>query len=674
MPTEPLYDVSVQHHVTIPARDGLALSANLWLPVPRRPEERFPAILEMIPYRKDDWRYNSDHSRMDYLARRGYACCRLDVRGTGSSPGIALDEYTAAETQDGYDAVEWLAAQPWCNGRVGMWGISYGGFTAIQVAKLRPPHLKAIVPMYATDDRYLDDVHYLGGCKTASELAQYAVSMVAMNALPPSARSTDDWAARWKERLEQTPPWLLSWLRHQHDGAYWRQGSLRPGYEDITCAIFSIGGWADGYTNAALRMHEACVNAPRRTLIGNWSHLYPDTGYPGPNLDWLHEMVRFFDYWLHGIDNGVMDEPPLTLFRREYTEPAAFPPTFNGAWHSEAGYPIARTRCELYYLGAGTLEPEPAPTSSADPYPHRPTLGTHASLCWGAGGAPNGLSRDLRPDEALSLTYTGPPLSEPLDIIGFPEAVLHLSSSAPVAHVVVRLTDVAPDGTSAHVTSGVLNLTHRNGHDRPEPLTPGEVYPIRVILKAAGYRFLAGHRIRLSVASAWWPVIFPSPYPADNALHHGGLTPSRLILPVVGPDPDLPAPPRFKTTPPEMIAVGRDGQEDPPVWRISEDVIAGSVTVESYEGGETVLPDSTSLFASEHIRLTTFHDDPAHAQLYNEGVYRLTEAGYTIEVESVGTIRGSLSHFHVDIALRVRLNGSLFFQRSWLESIPRHLL
>ena len=451
---KPPYEVDIRYNVLIPMRDGLDLSANLFRPVPRQSDEKFPAILEMIPYRKGDWRYRADHQWMTYLAQRGYVGCRLDIRGTGSSPGIALDEYTPTETRDGYDAVEWLAAQSWCNGNVGMWGVSYGGFTAIQVAALQPPSLKAIAPMYATDDRYTDDIHYLGGCLTGSELAQYAVSQIGMNAMPPTLKySRGDWAAQWKARLEQTPPWLLAWLRQQTDGPYWRSGSLAPDYGRISCAIFHIGGWADGYTNAVLRMQEKCVNATRKALIGPWVHATPDRAYPGPNIDWLHELVRFFDYWLKGIDNGVTEEPPLTIFRQEYTPPEPFPKQLNGVWHTESVYPIERTNFHHLYLGRDVLQSAPCSAPQVDSYPHRPTGGTHASLCWGGGVAPNRLARDLRPDEALSLTYTSQPVAEPLDIIGFPEAILHLSSTAPVAHVVVRLTDVASDGTSALVST-----------------------------------------------------------------------------------------------------------------------------------------------------------------------------------------------------------------------------
>ena len=330
-------------------------------------------------------------------------------------------------------------------------------------------------------------------------------------------------------------------------------------------------------------------------------------------------------------------------------------------------------------MGKDPSPPSPLPIKGEggggegiDHYPHRPTLGTHAGLCWGAGVPPNGLARDLRPDEALSLTYTGDPLDEPLDIIGFPETVLYLSCTAPVAHVVVCLTDVAPDGTSAPVTTGVLNLTHRDGHADPKPLEPGVVYEVHVPLKATGYRFLIGHRIRLSVASAYWPMIFPSPYAADNYLHRGPAHPSRLILPVLPPAPRAPAPPHFKTTPPELIETPVS-VEQPSMWRIVEDVIEQSVTVKLYGGDTASILDGVSLSTSERIELTAYHNDPAHVHLFNECVYVLKEHGYDIDVRSSGAIRSTEMDFHVDVQLSVKLNGNVFFQKSWLESVPRRL-
>ncbi|MFN8457157.1 MAG: CocE/NonD family hydrolase [Anaerolineae bacterium] len=437
------------------------------------------------------------------------------------------------------------------------------------------------------------------------------------------------------------------------------------------------------------------TNAPRKALIGNCAHSLPDHAYPGPNLDWLHEVVSFFDYWLKELDNGVMDEPAITLFLREYTEPEAFPKVWNGHWRSEPAYPIERMQWREFYLGDTTLEARtgrgeeaenpspprllaspprlPTPSPHVDSYPHRPTLGTRAGLCWGAGAEPNGLARDLRPDEALSLTYTSAPLTEPLDVIGFPEAILYLSCDAPVAHVVVRLTDVAPDGTSAWVSAGMLNLTHREGHENPKPLTPGEVYEIKVPLKATGYHFLPGHQLRLSLASAYWPVIWPSPYRAMNYLHRGPATPSCLILPVVPAVAPPVESPSFKTSPPELISVGSASYE-PATWQVIEDVIEQSVTVKTYGADSADLPNGVSLATSELLELTAYHHDPAHAQLYNECVYHLKEHGYETHIRTSGTFRSTETDFHMDVQLQVTLNGNPFFQKSWLESIPRQLV
>jgi putative CocE/NonD family hydrolase len=677
--------------VWIRARDGVALSANLWLPIPTvtEPDARFPAILEMIPYGKDNWRRNADIARGTYLAQRGYVLCRLDVRGTGSSGGLALDEYTEDETRDAYDAVEWLAAQPWCSGAVGMWGISYGGFTSIQVASLRPPHLRAIVPVQATDDRYLTDVHYIGGCLTASELSQYAVSQVAMNAMPPDpAIVGEGWRSAWLARLEATPPWLFAWLRQQHDGPYWRSGSLAPDYEAIDAAILSFGGWMDSYVDAALRMQAAC-HAPSRTIVGNWVHGLPSSAMPGPNIDELYEMVRFFDRWLKGVPNGADEEPAIVWFEREYAEPEPFPDSLPGRWRAATSYPHPAAAPRTWVFGGGSLPlvgrlvavqvetsaAAPGP-SGVDRYRHRPTIGTRASLSWGAGGPPNGLARDLRPDESLGPTYTSEPLEAPLEVFGAPEVVLHLAVSAPVATAVVRLTDVAPDGTSAQVSAGILNLTHRRSHDQPAPMAPGRVEEIRVPLRPAGYRFLRSHRLRVSVASAAWPVIWPSPDAAEFELWHGSATPSRLILPVVPPaggPGDAPVP-DFKTSPPEVSGAGLEGAADPPVWQIATDVIDGSVTVTIHDGREDVLDDGRRLYSAETLVLTASDANPARASLTADVVYRWHEHAFETEIRARALQTSDASAFDLHVELQVELDGEPFFGRDWHESISRRLV
>lgn len=696
--SEPRFAVQADWDVRIPARDGVELSANIWRPVPGPGRDgvdattRFPAILEMIPYGKDNWRRASDVTRGEWFAARGYALCRLDVRGTGSSFGVARDEYTAEETLDGYDAVEWLAAQPWCTGAVGMWGISYGGFTAIQVAALRPPHLKAIVPVMATDDRYLDDIHYRGGCVTVSELSQYAVSQVAMNAMPPDAAFRGDaWRADWLARLDATPPWLFAWLRHQTDGPYWRQGSLAPDYGAITAAIFNIGGWHDSYVDPAFRMQARCP-APSHTLVGNWVHSWPHDAEPGPNLDELHEIDRFFARHLRDVDNGWDGEPPVVWFEHEFAPPEPFPSSLPGRWRAATAYPHPSTEVRTWHLGPRLLRPDQATDADGgvDAFRHVATTGTRGALSWGAGGAPNGLARDVRRDEDAGPTYTSEPLLEPLEVLGVPEVVLQLAVDVPVATVSVRLSDVAPDGTTALVSAGVLNLTHRRSHAEPEPMRPGVVEEVRVPLRTAGYRWLPGHRVHLAISSSLWPVLWPSPFPATFHLHRGPTAPSRLELPVVPPaggPGDAPVP-AFRAAAPDLrwpeadpIDGAGPAQADDPVWRIEDDVIAGTVTVHVHDGGEAIVPDGRRLYAAETLRMRASDADPAHAALEAQVVYRWQERETgrdgdltRIEIRADSRQSSTATEFDLSVRLEVDVDGERFFDRDWHEVIARHLV
>ena len=664
------YEFDVHHHVRIAARDGVLLSANLWLPRAQSAAQRFPAVLEMIPYRKDDWRYESDHARMGYLAERGFAGCRVDVRGTGSSAGVALDEYTAAETLDGFDVVAWLAAQAWCNGSVGMWGISYGGFTAIQVAMLQPPALKAILPMYASADRYTDDVHYLGGCKTVSEMLGYTLSQIGMNALPPvPSIAQAGWLPQWRARLEQTPPWLLNNLRQQQDGEYWRRGSLAPDYGRIKCALLLVGGWNDGYTNSALRMLRHC-SAPRRAIIGPWGHTLPHAPFPGPALDWMREMVRFFGYWLRGDQNGVMDEPALLYYETAHAAPQPFPLQLTGSWQATDAYGSLQTAGATLWLGSNALCASAPAQAGVAHYAHRPAHGTHASLCWGPGGLPTGLARDLRADDALVPFFTSAPLAEPLRVLGNPYAVLFVSSSAPVAAVVVRLSEVAPDGAATLVSTGILNLAHRAGHAQPQALEPGVVYEVHVELKGIGHQFSAGNALRLSVSSGWWPVLWPTPHAAHNQLHWGADCPARLQLPLAPAGQALPA---LKFTPPDNVPGGACS-ELPPRYQVIEDVLADTVTVSVFSGDRNELADGISLSVSELMEMTAHNIDPAVVSVASDIHYDLSQAGNVAAAHVHGTIKSTATHFHVDLHLRTTWQGKVFFEREWVEAIARDWL
>jgi predicted acyl esterase len=545
----------------------------------------------------------------------------------------------------------------------------------------------------ATDDRYLDDVHYRGGCVTVSELSKYAVSQVAMNAMPPDAMFRGAaWRDEWRARLDATPPWLFAWLRHQTDGPYWRQGSLAPDYDAIEVPIFNIGGWRDSYVDPAFRMQARC-RTPSHTLVGNWVHSWPHGAYPGPNLDELHEIARFFDRHLNGVDNGWDDEPAIVWFEQEYDEPVAFPVSLPGRWRAAAAYPHPAAALRRWRFGDGTLaeDAEVDASPGQDTFRHLPTTGTQGPLSWGAGDPPNGLARDLRSDETAGPTYTSAPLTEALEVLGVPEVVVHLEVDAPVARLSVRLSDVAPDGTSALVSAGVLNLTHRRSHVSPEPLRPGVVEEVRVPLRTAGYRWRPGHRLRVALASSVWPVLWPSPYPATFRVHRGGATPSRLEVPVVPPaggagDVAVPA---FRSDPPELrwpttepVDGAGPARDDLPAWRIERDVLGGSTTVVIHDGGEDIVPDGRRLYAAETIRMTAREDDPAHAELVANVVYRWQErepdapesALTRIEIRARSRQTSTASDFDLAVRLEIDVHGERFFERTWEERIPRHLV
>ncbi len=660
--------VELRADVRVPARDGVELSVNLFLPL--GVTGRVPAILNTDPYRKDDWSAGWDLSLAAYLAAHGYAYARLDVRGTGSSGGVALDEYTEAETLDGHDTVEWLAAQSWCSGAIGMWGLSYGGFTSIQVAATRPPHLRAIVPVQATDDRYTDDVHYVGGAMSVSEMSQYSVSQVAMNALPAlPSRWGDDWLDRWRERLEATPVWLFEWARQQRDGPYWRRGSLRPDYGRIEAAILHITGWMDEYVDAAIRMQAHCTStAGRRTIVGPWVHGLPDHAYPAPNIDWLREMVRWFDRWLKDEPNGADLEPPLTWFHRSPTPPERFPKQLEGEWRATAAWPARTSSMRTLHLGAGSLDDAPPSSASPTTFPHRPTAGIRGgSLCWGAGHPPNGLAGDLRLEADAGPSWVSEPLDAPVDVLGVPVALLSVAATQPVAHLVARLGCVLPDGSIEQVSEGILNLTHRNSHEDPQPLEPGRTYEVRLPLRVAGYRFPPGHRIHLSLASAHWPVIWPAPGGGELTIHGG-----RVDLPVAPHDGARP--PAFPSEPSALAEVGSETSE-PTRWEVVEDAAAGEVAVHTHEASVSVMPDGVStLYVGETLTMAASEREPGAGRFENACEYRLDSEGHRIVVVADGGIQTSPTAFDMTANLRVDLDGETFFERTWREEIARDLL
>ena len=511
-------------HVWIPMPDGARLSARIWMPEDAE-RDPVPAILEYIPYRKRDGTRIWDDPRHRYWAGHGYACVRLDIRGTGESEGLIADEYAEREQDDAVEAIAWIARQAWCTGKVGMTGISWGGFNSLQVAARRPPALKAIVTHCSTDDRYADDVHFMGGCLLLDNFFWGSAFFMLMARPGDPLIQGEGWRQQWMERLENWEPVAATvWQRRQQRDAYWKHGSVCESYADIECAVYAVGGWNDGYSNAVPRLL-ANLSCPRKGLVGPWGHKYPHDAIPGPSIGFLQEGLRWWDHWLKDEDTGIMAEPRYRVWLDEPQTPRAVLPESKGRWVTEPDWPAPDIAGRTLHLNADGLGDEAAGERVLT---HRSpeTVGAGGGVwCpYGLGGSSPDLPVDQREDDAKSLCFDGAPLESRLEILGAPEVVLRLAIDKPQGMVVARLNDVAPDGASARVTYGMLNLSQRDDWEHTEAMTPGEEVEVRVRLNDCAHAFPAGHRLRIALSTSYFPVAWTAPEPFALSLRTGAST------------------------------------------------------------------------------------------------------------------------------------------------------
>ena len=651
-----------ESNVFIPMLDGTRLAATLYLPDSGNP---WPALLEAYPYRKDDLATGAAEYRR--LRDEGsYAVCRIDVRGTGTSEGVATAEYPPQEQDDLCEVIDWLSRQEWCTGSVGMFGTSYSGFNTIQVAMRRPPALKAIIPIYATDDRYTDDVHFGGGVRKAMEFG-YPLSMVSMNALPPvPSLAGEDWRRLWLKRIEELVPWFGS-IEEQNDGPFWRQGSLRPHYDSIAVPTMIVAGWADVYRNALLRMFEH-LRVPKRLLMGPWCHMWPNDSIPGPRIDLIPEMIRWWDRWLRGLENGVDREPPLAFFIRRSTPPEPDLSEVRGGWRFEPGWPLARGRELELPLRAASLGGD-----FGDPLEQtlavRGDVGTTAHIR-GSYDPPYGLSIDQRPDEIHSLLYDWA-VSEQLEILGHPVLVATMRLSHPVAFLSAKLCDVLEDGTSVLVSRGILNLTHRDSHTMPEPLVPGETFEVSLELDATSWVFEVGHTIRLAIAGSDWPNAWPPPEASELTVV---LDRSRLVLPTVGGDHPIKERPRFHPVKEARGALSAGDQERvEPIWRIEHDVYARETRVVTHQLSRSSIPDRWSSWRTEDVRVGVKPLAPGEAWVESDVETEIAWPEVTARTHARLKLSSDPMTYYFDLVLDVYENDELISTRHWETVTPRKL-
>jgi uncharacterized protein len=657
-----------QTWITLP--DGCRISARIWLPEDAE-RDPVPAIFEYLPYRLNDGTAVRDSRHYPYLAGHGYACVRADQRGTGESDGLLLDEYLPQEQLDACEVIAWIAAQPWCTGAVGMTGISWSGFNSLQVAALRPPALKAIVTLCSTDDRYADDVHYDGGC-IGSDMLQWAASMFAWNARPPDPAIVGErWREMWLDRMQNASPFITDWLAHQRRDAFWKQGSVCEDHSAIEAAVYAVGGWADGYTNAIMRLLEG-LPGPRKGLIGPWAHAWPQAGPPGPTIGFLQETLRWWDHWLRGIDTGIMREPMLRSWIHEPARPRVHYTERPGRWVADPAWPspnVAERRMQLHPEGRlGEGAPAPATVS----FSGLQTAGLDAGS-WCPYGEVADWPGDQRAMDGMSATFTSQPLPEPVEILGYPEVTLELESDRPCALVIVRLCEVFPDGASTVVTRALQNLTHRDSDEHPEPLEPGRRYPVTVRLDATGHAFAPGNRIRVGVSPTYWPWAWPSPQPVTLTLHIGG---SALVLPVRTPSPGDAALPEFgppEESPPmptELLRAGPAGR------RVAQDVASGRVdlTFDWDVGGLVRLPNGLEIEDTNSTTFSIVEGDPLSASVRCRMGGRFGRGDWVTRCQTESVMTCDEASFHVRSELRAWEGDQLVLDRTWQSDIPRDLV
>ncbi len=639
--------------------DGCRLSARIWIPEDAA-DNPVPAILEHLPYRKRDGTIFRDQLTHPYFAGHGYASIRVDMRGNGDSEGLMDDEYTEQELQDACDVIAWAASQPWCNGNVGMMGISWGGFNCLQVAAKQPPALKAVISLCSTVDRYADDIHYKGGCLLLENVG-WASTMLSYSSRPPDPAISGEnrWRELWLQRLENQPFLAEVWLGHQHRDAYWKRGSICEDFSAVKAAVLSIGGWHDGYRNTISHL-VSNIQSPVKGIVGPWIHKYPHYAGPKPAIGFLQEALRWWDHWLKGVETGVEADPAYRAYVMDSVRPARWHPERPGRWVAEQQWPSANIKVE-----AIELIPQGArPAIVATPQTCGLTGGEYFPFTFGPE-----LPGDQRPDDALSVCFDQPELSEAIDIVGAPEVEIRVASDRRQANIAVRLCDVHPDGASELISYGVLNLTHRNSHEFPEALVPGETVSARVVLDQCAYRVPAGHRLRIAVSNAYWPMIWPSPEAVRL-----DLSKATLKLPVrplaKGDEVSFPEAEGAKPWATETIRPANSERH------VDRDEKSGNVTLSIVDDFGEVRDLEHGLVNGSIVRETwvIHRDDPLSASGRTHWTQTLSRNEWSVRTETMAEMRSDAQNFIVNARIEAYEGEKLVFQRDFEQKVPRVLL
>lgn len=653
-------------NVWIPLTDGTRLAARIWLPEDAEAHP-VPAVLEYLPYRKRDATAPRDALTHPWFAGHGYAAIRVDMRGNGDSEGLMFDEYLKQEQDDALEVLAWIAAQPWCSGRIGMMGISWGGFNGLQVAARRPPELAAVVSLASTVDRFGCDIHYKGGCLLNVNLG-WSSTMLAYSSRPPDpAIVGPGWRAMWLERLAEEPHLAATWLAHQRRDSYWKHGSIAEDYAAVQVPVLAICGLADGYRETVIDLLENLRHVPVKGILGPWVHKYPHFAIPAPRIGFLQEALRWWDRWLKDEPTGVEDDPDLRIFCHEGGHPPRpYREERAGSWLAEPAWPSPHITRRTLHLGSGSLDTEAGETVALVSRAPEDVGEAAGEFCTYRLGPD--LPGDQRLDDARSLAFDGPPLEADMILLGRPLVRLTLAVDRPQAHIACRLNAVNADGRVERVTYGVLNLSHREGSETPKPMPVGETVTVELALDVCGHRLKPGQRLRLAVSTACWPLLWPDPEPVTLTVVAGR---SSLALPIrreAGqPEPVFAEP---ETAPPLATETLRPERHE---RRFCRDHARGLSTAEIVDDAGEERDLATGLVRGQIAReyYSIDPDDPSSARMATHWTMTLARGAWSIRTESFASMTADATHFHLEAQLEAYEGDEQVHHKTFARSIPR---
>ncbi len=657
----------VTENLFITLKDSTKLAARLWAPVDAV-KSPVPALLEYLPYRKRDGTHVRDALTHPYLAGHGYACIRVDMRGNGDSDGLMRDEYTKQELDDAVEVIAWLARQKWCSGKVGMFGISWGGFNALQVAALRPPELKAIITLCSTDDRYEDDIHYKGGTLLNENLG-WAATMLAYSSRPPDPKIVGTkWKKMWLERLKNEPFLLIDWLKHPHRDGYWKHGSVCEDWARINIPVLAVGGWNDAYSNAIPRMMKQ-LRTPRKAIIGPWAHKYPHFAVPHPQIGFLQEMLRWWDQHLKDQVTGIMAESDYRVYIMDAYKPGSFPERIDGRWVNEHYWGMGNMSLKTWYLTSKGIAGTKGEEKSYSICSKQTTGFDGGEYCiiWLGPEFPG----DQAKDDAESMTFDTPALAEDLDVVGQPMLELDFSVNKPVAHIAVRLNDVWPTGEVSRITYHLQNLCMRESNEYPTPLQPGKRYRMKIKMDDIAWKVPKGHRLRVSISTSYFPMMWPAPEPVTLTVYAGA---SEIRIPIRKPLIDE-KPVNWLEAEAAEPAAQKELAKPAHKREVTTDPQTGEKRLEIVDdfGMQELQPHGLQVSSVGRETYSILPEDPLSARMETHWTEARKRGSWSIRTETYGRLTATKTHWHVWGRIDAYENKKLIFTKEFEEAIERRL-